>query len=115
GHNWSPFLRGAGGRGISPAIGALAPGQPEGSAILLLGLAAGRLSRRTGLGSFLSFVALVAVLARTRGLKGVATGGGIAAAILAKRVIGDQPPRRRTAFAYLNRLIFDTDPTDEPR
>ena len=23
GHNWSPFLRGAGGRGISPAIGAL--------------------------------------------------------------------------------------------
>src|SRR3954452_5357757 len=30
GHNWSPFLSGAGGRGISPAIGALAAAGPGG-------------------------------------------------------------------------------------
>src|SRR5437660_880085 len=39
GHNWSPFLRGAGGRGISPAIGALLAGAPVGAAVLLGGLA----------------------------------------------------------------------------
>src|SRR5437763_12803090 len=31
GHNWSPFLGGAGGRGISPAIGALRATAPAGA------------------------------------------------------------------------------------
>src|SRR4051794_12453048 len=42
GHNWSPFLRGAGGRGISPAIGALAVSEWTGAALLLGALAVGR-------------------------------------------------------------------------
>ena len=49
GHNWSPFLRGAGGRGISPATGALLVSAPTGAAVLLGGLAAGRLARQTAL------------------------------------------------------------------
>jgi Glycerol-3-phosphate acyltransferase len=38
GHNWSPFLGGAGGRGISPAMGALAVVGWPGMALLLTGL-----------------------------------------------------------------------------
>src|SRR5438067_11974784 len=51
GHNWSPFLGGAGGRGISPAIGALGAAAPAGSAILLGGMTVGRLGGETALGS----------------------------------------------------------------
>src|SRR5690242_15366317 len=58
GHNWSPFLSGAGGRGISPAIGALAVTAWPGSAVLLGGLAAGRVVRQTALASFVADVAL---------------------------------------------------------
>src|SRR5437763_14620085 len=43
GHNWSPFLGGAGGRGISPAIGALGAAAPVGHAILLGDMTVGRL------------------------------------------------------------------------
>jgi len=49
GHNWSPFLRGAGGRGVSPAMGALAVVYWPGAVLLLAGLGVGRLMRQTGL------------------------------------------------------------------
>src|SRR2546423_3252882 len=49
GHNWSPFLGGAGGRGISPAIGALGAAAPAGRAILLRRMAVRPLSRETAL------------------------------------------------------------------
>src|SRR5438067_2391695 len=62
GHNWSPFLRGAGGRGISPALGALLVRNWPGTAVLLGGMTAGRLARETALGSFVADVALVPVL-----------------------------------------------------
>lgn len=114
GHNWSPFLGGAGGRGISPAMGALGAHHPTGTVVLLGGLAAGRLARRTGLGSFVSFVVLVPVLARTGGRSGALAGAGVVVAILTKRVLGNRPPRRRSARTYLNRLVFDEDPIDRP-
>ena len=47
GHNWSPFLRGAGGRGVAPALGALAVNGWPGSLFLLGGLGAGK-AFRTG-------------------------------------------------------------------
>ena len=50
GHNWSPFLRGAGGRGVSPAMGALAVVYWPGAVLLLAGLAVGRVVRQTGAG-----------------------------------------------------------------
>src|SRR5579875_3837472 len=45
GHNFSPFLRGAGGRGLAPALGATLVLAPEGTALLAAGLAAGRAAR----------------------------------------------------------------------
>jgi glycerol-3-phosphate acyltransferase PlsY len=42
GHNWSPLLGGKGGRGISPSLGATLVMAPEGAAVLVTGLGAGR-------------------------------------------------------------------------
>jgi len=110
GHNWSPFLGGAGGRGISPAIGALGAAAPAGSAILLGGMTVGRLSGETAIGSLAADAVLVPVLARTDGRRGALAGAGVVATMIAKRLAGNAPaaPDDR-ARTYLNRLVFDSD------
>src|SRR5438270_11541162 len=114
GHNWSPFLRGAGGRGISPAIGALAPAAPAGSAILLGGMTVGRLSGETAIGSLAADAVLVPVLARTDGRRGALAAAGVVAVMLAKRLAGNAPPpAERRARTYLNRLVFDRDSAEK--
>jgi glycerol-3-phosphate acyltransferase PlsY len=112
GHNWSPWLGGAGGRGIAPALGALLATAPEGALVLLAGLVGGRLTRQTGLGSFLAVALLAPVLAWRAGGRGAAAGTCIAIPMLAKRVVGNAPagPERR-ARRYLLRLLFDRDGT----
>lgn len=109
GHNWSVFLAGAGGRGISPALGALGVRHQPGSATLLAGLAVGRLAGQTGLGCFIADVALVPVLARTRGRSGALAGLAVLAPMLVKRAVGNHPPARRDAATYLARLALDRD------
>jgi glycerol-3-phosphate acyltransferase PlsY len=110
GHNWSPFLGGAGGRGISPAIGALGAAAPAGSAILLGGMTVGRLGGETALGSLAADAVLVPILARTDGRRGALAGAGVVAVMLAKRLAGNAavPPGQR-ARVYVNRLVFDRD------
>src|SRR5947209_11892636 len=112
GHNWSPFLRGAGGRGISPAIGALGAAAPAGSAILLAGMTVGRLAGETAIGSLAADALLVPALARTDGRRGALAGAGVVATMIANRLAGNAPaaPGRR-ARIYLNRLVFDRDST----
>lgn len=110
GHNWSPWLGGAGGRGISVAMGSLLVQSWPGTVVLASGLAAGRLCRQTGLGSFVADVALVPVLARTRGRAGVLAGTGVAGVMLAKRLAGNRPPARPGVEVYLHRLLYDRDP-----
>ncbi len=109
GHNWSPFLRGAGGRGIAPAIGALGVNAWRGAAMLAGGLALGRLAGETGFGSFVAQAALVPVLARTEGPRGAFAATCVVAPMLVKRVVGNRPPEKRTMRAYTYRLLFDTD------
>jgi acyl phosphate:glycerol-3-phosphate acyltransferase len=109
GHNWSPFLRGAGGRGLSVAFGAFLPLAWPGTVVLAVGLAGGRLTRRSGLGSFLGALAVVPVVARTHGRAGAAAGTGIVAALLAKRVAGNHAPAGPRLAAYAHRLVFDHD------
>ena len=113
GHNWSPWLRGAGGRGISVAMGSLVVQGWPGTVVLASGLAAGRLCRQTGLGSFIAAVALVPVLARTRGRAGLLAGAGVAGVMLAKRLAGNRPPTRPGMEVYLHRLLYDCDPGAE--
>jgi glycerol-3-phosphate acyltransferase PlsY len=107
GHNWSVFLRGRGGRGISPALGALLVFDWAGAAVLAAGLAGGRVARNTAVGSLAADVALTPVLGYRRGRPGLVAGGAIVTAMLAKRLSGNQhAPARRV---YLHRLVYDRD------
>ncbi len=110
GHNWSPYLRGAGGRGISPAMGALAVIGWPGAVVLAGGLATGRLVRHTAAVTLVAEAALVPVLAATRGRRGALAGALILAPMLVKRVLGDHAPAGpRGARVYLTRLVYDRD------
>jgi glycerol-3-phosphate acyltransferase PlsY len=110
GHDWSPWLRGAGGRGISPAMGALLPRHPEGSLVLLSGLALGRIVRQTGLGSAVADAALVPLLARRGGRTAALAAVAVVTPMLVKRLLGDHPlPAGATPTAYLRRLLLDND------
>jgi glycerol-3-phosphate acyltransferase PlsY len=111
GHNWSVFLRGRGGRGISPAIGALLVRNWPGAGVLLGGLAGGRLFDETGLGSALADGLLVPVLAATRGRRGALAGAAITGVLVTKRLAGNQPAREPSAYLY--RLLFDRDTRHE--
>jgi glycerol-3-phosphate acyltransferase PlsY len=109
GHNWSPFLRGHGGRGLAPALGSLIVNAWPGAVLLLAVLVATRAFRQTGLGGFLGEVALTPVLVVTNGTSGAVAGGAIAAPMLVKRVVGNARPRDPSARTYLWRLLFDHD------
>ncbi len=110
GHNWSPFLRGAGGRGVAPALGALLAGAPAGAAVVAAGLAAGRLTRQTGLGCFVAYVALVPIVHRVHGRAASVLAASVLAPLLAKRIAGNQPPPAWDGRTLLSRLLFDRDP-----
>jgi glycerol-3-phosphate acyltransferase PlsY len=112
GHNWSPFLRGAGGRGISPATGALLATAPAGAAVLLGGLAAGRLVRATGFGAFVADVALVPVVRRVHGRDAALAAGAVLVPIFAKRLAGNRLPADRRWATWRERLLFDRDPQE---
>ena len=111
GHNWSPFLRGAGGRGVSPAMGALAVIFWPGAVLLLAGLAVGRVLRQTALVSFLSMLALPFLALSWGGRDGALAGSLVVAPMLLKRLTGNNsvPPAGRRARVLLQRLLRDND------
>jgi glycerol-3-phosphate acyltransferase PlsY len=112
GHNWSPWLGWAGGRGLSPAMGALLPRHADGALLLLGGLAAGRLARHTGAGGLGAQAALVPFLARRRGAMAALAGAAVVVPMIAKRLLGNQRPENPTAMVYVRRLVFDNDGDD---
>ena len=63
GHNWSPFLRGAGGRGVAPALGALLVTRGRARSCCWSGCSPGRFFRNTGMGGFVAELALTPALA----------------------------------------------------
>jgi glycerol-3-phosphate acyltransferase PlsY len=109
GHNWSPWLGWAGGRGISPAIGALLPHRRAGAVLLLGGLALGRVMRQTALASLLADVALVPLLTRRGGKAGALAGAAVVVPMIVKRLLGNRPGGQVTAAVYARRLLFDND------
>ena len=109
GHNWSPWLGGAGGRGISPAMGALLVTAPVGTAVLLGGLVGGRLGGETALGSLAADVLVVPVARRVHGPAGAAAAAAVVAPMLLKRLAGNATPAPRRPVVYLWRLLFDRD------
>jgi glycerol-3-phosphate acyltransferase PlsY len=110
GHNWSVFLRGAGGRGISPALGALVVRAPSSAGVLLGALAAGRLVRRTGLVCFLAFLALVPLTRRLHGRGPARLAAAVLVPLLLKRVTGNRAPAEWDLRTIAHRLVLDRDP-----
>jgi acyl phosphate:glycerol-3-phosphate acyltransferase len=109
GHNWSPYLDGAGGRGIAPSIGAYLVVAPEGAVLMLGGLTIGRLAHHSGIGTLLGQLAVIPVLRATRGPRGSLAGAAVVTPMLLKRLAGNSRPARRTPAVYAARLIFDRD------
>ncbi len=109
GHNWSPWLGGAGGRGLSPAVGALLPRHPVGSALLLAGMAGGRLAGETALGALVADGLLVPVLWRTGGRAGRAAAVAVVLPMLVKRLRGNGRPTGAPDRVWLWRLLYDRD------
>lgn len=111
GHNWSPFLRGAGGRGVSPAMGALAVVYWPGAVLLLAGLAVGRVVRQTGLVSFGAMAALPLLALAWGGRDAALAGTVVVAPMLLKRLTANNtmPPAGRRARIALQRLLCDND------
>jgi acyl phosphate:glycerol-3-phosphate acyltransferase len=109
GHNWSPFLRGSGGRGFAPALGALLVAAWVGALLLLASLLIGLGTRQTGLAMFVAIVLLAPVLAITDGSAGALVGLAVAVPMLTKRLLGNRPPTEPRARTMGNRLLFDRD------
>ncbi|MCI0687834.1 MAG: glycerol-3-phosphate acyltransferase [Sporichthyaceae bacterium] len=112
GHNWSPLLAGAGGRGLSPALGALTVTAPAGALILLGGVGLGRAGRQTALGALSSYLVLVPALHRIGGPAAARAGAAVLVPIVAKRLLGNQ--RAGTPTTYLWRLLYDRDQARRP-
>ena len=118
GHNWSPFLRGLGGRGIIPATGALLGVHRWGATVVLAGPVVGYVCRESGLGAFVSQCLLLpmAVFSRGRGRAWALV--SVVVPIWLKRMLGNRLERRVPVARYLERLMYDRDqpsmPTSEP-
>ncbi|MEX2256211.1 MAG: glycerol-3-phosphate acyltransferase [Acidimicrobiia bacterium] len=114
GHNWSPFLKGLGGRGVGPATGALLVTAWPGAVVLLGSMVVGRALRQTGVGGFVGEVLLAPVLAITNGPTGALAGAAVAVPMLVKRVVGNSRPGETGWRPYARRLLLDRDP-ETPR
>ena len=109
GHNWSPFLKGAGGRGFAPSLGALGAQAASGIPVMLGGLVGGRAFSQTGLGGFVAQCALGPVLLRTHGRRGLFVAICVVAPMWLKRLAGNERPAVVSGRVYVRRLLFDTD------
>lgn len=112
GHNWSVYLGGRGGRGISPAMGALLVEGPQGAALLAAGLAVGRVAHQTALASLVADATLVPLLARSGGRARALAGTLLVAVLVGKRLTGNGPAPSREAYLY--RLLYDRDTRQLP-
>ena len=110
GHNWSPFLRGAGGRGISPRSARCWSSRGRAPCCCSPAWSSGKVFGETAVGALVAEVALDAGArgdARRRSARWPAS--AIAVPMLVKRVVGNapaKPPRGRT---YRNRILYDRD------
>lgn len=111
GHNWSPFLRFAGGRGVAHAMGFMLvlswPALGVFSGLSLLGVALRAVPQFVGAGIA---AAPLAALAAGQSPEIVAGTGGMALLIFAKRLLTNQPSwPAGGSRVLLNRLLYDRD------
>ena len=87
GHNWSPFLKGGGGRGLSTATGALAIVAWPGAVVLCAGLLCGAAARHIYVGMSVALIALVPMLFLVGGSGDAIAGAVVMLPIGAKTVV----------------------------
>lgn len=109
GHNWSPFLRGAGGRGLSPALGALLVVAWPGTILIAAGMLLGWAAKETAIGALIAVLALTPVLAITHGANGALAGIAITVPMIVKRLLGNARPEAGGVHTYLIRFLYDRD------
>ncbi len=111
GHNWSPFLRFSGGRGIGHSLGFMLVRSPAALGVFSIVSIAGVLLR--GIPLAVGFGMLLAPLAAHMAgqSKAVQFGMlGMAGLVFLKRVLANDPlPRGRGPGLYLTRLLHDRD------
>jgi glycerol-3-phosphate acyltransferase PlsY len=110
GHNWSPFLRFTGGRGVGPAIGIMSalsrPALIAFTMISLAGVALRAIPQAVGLG----IIAAPAVaLLRREPPESIAGLSAVATLIFAKRAFANDASPPRDASVLTNRLLYDRD------
>jgi glycerol-3-phosphate acyltransferase PlsY len=110
GHNWSPFLRFSGGRGVGPAIGFMLvlswPGLGAFVGCSLVGVARGAVPQLVGLGIL---VAPLAALAGGQSPEIVAGLSVIPVLVFVKRLLTNEPSLPRDGSVLMNRLLYDRD------
>jgi glycerol-3-phosphate acyltransferase PlsY len=110
GHNWSPFLRGAGGRGVLTATGVLLVAAPPGATLIVGGVLAGYIMDDTARVCLVAEVLLTPALAAIRGRDGALLGVIVTAPMLAKRLLGNgRPATDKSGYLYKTRIIYDRD------
>ncbi|MGH3402247.1 MAG: glycerol-3-phosphate acyltransferase [Streptosporangiaceae bacterium] len=87
GHNWSPFLKGGGGRGLSTATGALAIVAWPGAVLLCAGLAGGAAARHVYIGMSVALAGLIPLLYLVDGTGQAIAGAVVVLPIGAKTVV----------------------------
>lgn len=113
GHNWSPYLRFSGGRGVAHAIGFMFvlswPGLGSFIGVSLLGVALRMIPQFVGLAIVITPFAAVAAGQSIEIVAGLAAMAGL---IAAKRLLSNRlrpPPGANLPHLLLNRLVYDRD------
>jgi acyl phosphate:glycerol-3-phosphate acyltransferase len=110
-HNWSPWLRGAGGRGLSPSLGATLVAAPEATALIVASMVLGRLTRQSGTVTLAGALGVLPLLGWRRRWPGVGLALALAVPMIAKRLAGNGPlPGHQRGAALRTRLLYDRDP-----
>jgi glycerol-3-phosphate acyltransferase PlsY len=87
GHNWSPFLRGSGGRGIAPAIGVLGVLDRPAACVLAAGPVVGIATRRPVPAMTVATVLTVPIVAMVSGRQAVVTVATVLAPVAVKSLV----------------------------
>jgi glycerol-3-phosphate acyltransferase PlsY len=110
GHNWSPFLKLTGGRGVGPAIGFMLvlswPGLGAFAGASLIGVALRSVPQGVGLGII---IAPLAAIARGQSPEIVVGLTIVLLLVFAKRLLTNEPSLPRDGSVLLKRLIYDRD------
>ena len=110
GHNWSPFLKGAGGRGVLPTMGFLLVTAPQGAGLFTGAVTIGYLIGDSAPACLAAQVLLVPVLRHAYGKRGLLLAVAVTTPMLVKRLLGNhRPGDDRLRDALLARLVFDRD------